>query len=154
MADYKPVIFKVGDEEYGVDITMVRGIENVQSVVRVPNVGRHIKGIINLRGDVIPVFSLRSKFNFPEVDTTESTKHIIVQTDKFLLALEVDKVDEIQNVSEDMIHPVSVIIKSKETSYIKNVINKDNKLVIIIDVDNILTEEEKAEIEEMLENQE
>ncbi len=152
MADYKPVVFKVGEEEYGVDITMVRGIENLQPVVNVPNTGRHIKGIINLRGDVIPVFSLRSKFKLMEVEPTDETKLIIVQTDAFLLALEVDMVDEIQNISPDMIHEAPIIIKGKDTSYVKQVVNANGRLIIIIDVDNILTDEEKTEVEEMLNN--
>lgn len=153
MMEFKPVIFRIGEEEYGVDITVVRGIENMLPIVKVPNAGRHIKGIINLRGDVIPVFSLRSKFHLPEVATTDNTKLIIAQTERFRLALEVDMVDEIQNISEEMVHPAPLIIKGKETNYVDKVININGKLVVIVNAENLLTDDEKKEIEEIL-NQE
>ena len=110
MTEFKPVVFKVGNEYYGVDINLVRGIEKMIQVVSIPNSNPNIKGIINLRGDVIPVYSLREKFNLEPMNESEENQFIIVKVDDMLLALEVDKVDEIQNISEEMIFDVPIII--------------------------------------------
>lgn len=152
MEEFKPIVFQVGEGKYGVDISLVRGIEKLQPIAPIPNAGKHVKGIINLRGDVIPVFSLRSKFSLPEQAPTEETKLIVVQTAEFLLALEVDKVEEIQTVDEAMIYPVPMIIRGKETNYIKEIIGASGNLIVVIDVENVLTEDEKAEITEALNN--
>ncbi|MBQ9701225.1 MAG: chemotaxis protein CheW, partial [Lachnospiraceae bacterium] len=77
MADFKPVVFKLDEELYGLDILRVQGIERDQQVVRVPNTASYIKGIMNLRGNVIPVYSLRKKFNLPDTANTD-IQYIIV----------------------------------------------------------------------------
>ena len=150
MTEFKPVVFKVGNENYGVDINLVRGIEKMIQVVSIPNSNPNIKGIINLRGDVIPVYSLRNKFNLEPLDAAEENQFIIVKVDDILLALEVDKVDEIQNISEDMIFDVPVIITSKETEYAEKIISGNGRIVIIIDIHNLMTDMEMQELTEMV----
>ena len=150
MAEFRPVLFKVGDDSYGVDIALVRGIENLLPIVSVPNSARHVKGIINLRGEIIPVFSMRSKFGLVEVEPTEETKLIIVQNERFQIALEVDMVEEIHAIEAEKIHKAPVIIKNKDTRYVQELVSCQGGLAIIIDVENILTDEEKDEISKMI----
>ena len=154
MANYKPVVFNIGNEKYGVNISEIRGIERMQEIIRVPNAGRHIKGIINLRGDVIPVFSLRSKFGMEEVEPTLETRLLIVQSDNFLLALQVDSVEEIKTVDIEMVHEAPIIIKSKETEYVNKVVSVGEKLIIIIDPINVLSEEERTAVKEIIKDAE
>lgn len=66
MEEMKPVVFKLDNENYGVDINLVQGIEKEQQIVRVPNTVNYIRGIINLRGEIIPVYDLRAKFGLPQ----------------------------------------------------------------------------------------
>ena len=150
MTEFKPVVFKVGNEYYGVDINLVRGIEKMIQVVSIPNSNPNIKGIINLRGDVIPVYSLREKFNLEPMNESEDNQFIIVKVEDMLLALEVDKVDEIQNISEDMIFDVPIIIKSKETEYAEKIISGNRRIVIIIDIHNLMSDMEMQELTEMV----
>ncbi len=150
MANFKPVVFNIGNEKYGVNISEIRGIEKMQEIIRVPNAGRHIKGIINLRGDVIPVFSLRSKFGMEEIEATLATRLIIVQSGDFLLALQVDSVEEIQTVDIDMVHEAPIIIKNKDTEYVDKVVSVNGKLIIVIDVINVLSDIERESIHELL----
>ena len=105
MEEFKPVVFRVGAQKFGVDINIVRGIEKEQDIVDVPNTAEYIKGIINLRGDVIPVYSLKKKFHMPD-DKCDEPQYIIVMIKGSLMALEVDGVEEIHNVEEDMLHQV------------------------------------------------
>lgn len=150
MANFRPVVFNIGSEKYGVYIGDVRGIERMQEISRIPNASRHIKGIINLRGDVIPVFSIRSKFGLEEIEPTPETRLIVVQSGDFLLALEVDSVEEIQNVDVEMVHDAPIIIKNEETEYVKKVVSVNGKLIIVIDPINVLLPSEREAIKDLL----
>ncbi|MBP3337993.1 MAG: chemotaxis protein CheW [Lachnospiraceae bacterium] len=146
MLEYKPVLFKLGNETYGVDIAKVQGIENEQDVIRIPNTASYIKGIMNLRGKIIPVYNLRNKFGMP--DEEGEKQYIIVDTGGVTIALEVDKVDEIFNATD--IHDAPVIVKGGTTAYIDKVVNLGDRIVVTIDVYNLLSTDEKDSIENMV----
>ncbi len=151
MEDFKPVVFKLENELYGLDILRVQGIERDQQVVRVPNTASYIKGIMNLRGDVIPVYSLRRKFNLPDV-VNPDIQYIIVRANDNLLALEVDEVDEIHNVEGENVHIVPSIVNSADTRYFDKVLKTSRGLIITIDIDKLLSDEEIEQIQKMKEN--
>lgn len=132
MTEFKPVVFKVGNEYYGVDINLVRGIEKMIQVVSIPNSNPNIKGIINLRGDVIPVYSLREKFNLEPMNESEDNQFIIVKVEDMLLALEVDKVDEIQNISEDMILMSRLSLNQKKRNMRKRLFRVTDGLLLLL----------------------
>ncbi len=148
MKEYKPVLFKLGNETYGIDIALVQAIENEQDVVRVPNTAAYIKGIINLRGSVIPVYSLRSKFGMPEAEGEK--QYIIVTASGVTVALEVDGVEEIFDATD--IHEAPVIVKGVETAYIDKVVNLGDRIVVTIDVNNLLTPEESQGVKSMVDS--
>ncbi len=151
MADFKPVVFKLDEELYGLDILRVQGIERDQQVVRVPNTASYIKGIMNLRGDVIPVYSLRKKFNLPDTAKTD-IQYIIVSANGNLLALEVDAVDEIHAVEDENVHVVPTIVNSAQTRYFDKVLKTNRGLIITIDIDKLLSDEEIQQIQQMKED--
>lgn len=148
MEDFKPVVIKLDKELYGLDIKKVQGIEKDQQIVRVPNAASYIKGIMNLRGDVIPVYSLRKKFGLPE-NTSGEVQYLIVNTNDTLLALEVDSVDEIHSIEGPNVHQVPSIIAGADTRYFEKVLRTPKGLIITIDVDKLLSEEEIEQIEQM-----
>ena len=150
MRDTKQVLFTIGDEEYGLDITLVSGIENYMNVVGIPNAPNCIKGIINLRGDVIPVYSLRRKFGFKEAKVTEKTKLIITKSKGILLAYEVDEVKEIINIQEKQISDAPSIVRNDATAYIGAVANLEGRIVILLSHDGVITDAEKESIENMV----
>ena len=153
MVEFKPVVFKLDKELYGLDINRVRGIEREQEVVRVPNTASYIKGIMNLRGDVIPVYSLRKKFGMPEA-ATDDIQYIIVYTNGTLVpdeasAFSVDNVDEIHNIDENDVHVVPSIVTNTDTRYFDRVLKTSRGLIITIDIDKLLSDEELSQIEQM-----
>lgn len=152
MEEFKPVVFKVGSQRFGVDISKVQGIEKEQAIVAVPNTADYIKGIINLRGDVIPVYSLKKKFNMEDAAGNEP-QYIIVWIKNSLMALEVDGVEEIHNVETDMLHSVPAIINSGDTSYMQNVVSSGDDLIIIIDIDQLLSASEYEKMDKLVKNQ-
>lgn len=151
MNETKQVIFKLDDEEYGLDIMNVNAIEKYTNIVRIPNASKFIHGIINLRGEVIPVYSLRIKFGLTTKSISEDTKLIVTKSNGMLIAFEVDSVAEILEISADMISEAPSIVKSMDTSYINRVANIDGRMIILLDLGGILSEQEKDHLEKMLE---
>ncbi|GAA4653996.1 chemotaxis protein CheW [Anaerocolumna aminovalerica] len=152
-AQTKQVIFALGDEEYGLDIMIVNAIEKYTDIVRVPNGPECIKGIINLRGDVIPVYSLRKKFGLEEKGIDENTKLVITKSNNIMMAYEVDAVKEIIEIPDENISETPIIVKGKNTSYIKSIANINGRMIILLDHNGILTEKEQENIELLMENQ-
>lgn len=152
MENTKHVIFKLGNEEFGMAILYVKAIEKIMEISPVPNAPSYIEGLINLRGDVIPVYSLRRKFNLPDKVADENTKLIVTKSNGISIAFEVDFVNEIVEISEDKIHDAPKIVKSEQTAYINAVADVDKRLVILLNLDGILSEMEKNALEKLVED--
>lgn len=150
MKEIKQVIFKLGDEEFGLDIMNVNAIEKHTDIVRVPNSSKFIMGIINLRGDVIPVYSLRIKFGLPTREVDENTKLIITKSNGMLIAFEVDSVAEILEINEKDISPAPNIVKNIDNNYIDQVANIKGRMIILLDLNNIITSSEKENLEKLI----
>lgn len=150
MADYvKPVVFRLGNEMYGVDINLVQSIEKDLNVVPVPNSRSYIKGIINMRNEVIPVFSLARKFGRAEESTAESM--IIIHSAGLKLALEVDEVLEINDIDREQIVDMPGILVNQDTLYLDRVANVNRKLIVLLDVTKLLTEDEAENVKQITE---
>lgn len=151
MAEYiRPVVFKLGKQLFGVDIEKVQSIEKQIDVVPVPNSIAYISGIVNLRGDVIPVFSLKKKFSMENADEIcENT--IIIGINDLKIALEVDEVMEIRDFSSDDILEVPSIVKNEETQYLDRVANGEGTLILLLDVNQLLSREEAEGVKKFAE---
>ena len=148
------VIFKLGNESYGVNIESVQGIEKVLPIVRIPNSVPDIQGIINLRGNIIPVLSLRNRFGLPEVPDTDRTEFLITKVDETLLALKVDEVDSIYDLETAQIFETPAIVRTPETAYMDQVILlEDKRLTIELNTNELLSKQEKEAAQKMLEEQ-
>ena len=99
MEENKLIVFNVGEEFYGIDIKKVMGIEKKQEIISVPNTPDCIKGIINLRGDVIPIYSFRTKFNKEELTGDDEGMLIITKTGDITIGFEVDQVAQIMDIT-------------------------------------------------------
>lgn len=151
MEEFKPVVFKLGDRRFGIDISKIQGIEKEQHIVPVPNTEDYIIGIMNLRGDVIPVYSLKKKFNIEAANS--QPQYIITWIKNNTIALEVDGVDEIQAVEESMLHNVPSIIGSGDTGYMDRIVSNGSDLIIIINSDGLLTDEELKRVDNIVKSQ-
>ena len=150
MADYiKPVVFKVGELLYGVDINLVQSIEKQVSVVPVPNATDYIKGIVTLRNEVIPLYSLKRKFKMKDEGYTGCS--IIVNTGDVKLALEVDDVIEIGDINPENIMKMPSIIKNDSTRFMDRVAHIGKDLVVLMDVCQMLSDDEVDNLKKMTE---
>lgn len=144
------IIFKVGNGEYGMDVSQVNAIESLNNVVAVPNAANHILGIINLRGEVLPVYSLRTKFGMEEEPVGAATKIIVTRSNGVAIAFKVDEVKEIAELNDAQLSPFPDMARSAETAYADRVAHLENRLILLINQNALLHEEESAAISEFV----
>lgn len=147
----KQVVFLLGEEKYGLDILDVNAIESYSGVVPVPNAPNYILGILNLRGETIPVFSLRAKFGMAE-QVTESTQLITVRSNGMQVGIKVDAICGIEEFTEKELGEVPAIIRSEKTKYAKSVANKNGEMIILIDANGILNNKEEESLRSVLDD--
>jgi len=146
----RDVIFLVGKEEYGLDVNVVTAIEPMMDIVPVPNAPACVLGLMNLRGEVIPVYSLRKRFELEEVADKEKNKLIVAHYDGKSIAIKVDEVLEMQDFEDSTISPAPVITRSVRTAYVRAVANKQGKLVLLLEPAGLYEGDEEAQMDEVL----
>ncbi len=134
------VVFRLGDEEYGADIIKVTVIERMLNIARVPTTPAYIKGVINLRGDIIPVMDLRARLGLPEKTEDDDTRIIIFDLNKIVFGTVVDSVSEVLQLEESKIESVAGIINDKNLDYINGVAKTDSKLVTLLNLEKLIAE--------------
>lgn len=152
MEKLKLVIFQLGGENYGMDINLVSAIEKVHKIVPIPNSISFVKGVMKLRGGVIPVCSLRSKFALEEIEDTDSTRFLIVKANDMEIALVVDSVDEIHDIESEDSFKTPDIIKNPKTTYVDKIVTLGERLIVVLNANHLLSEEELKNIENIIEN--
>lgn len=138
----KFLTFVLGHEEYGLEILKVREIISVMEITEVPQVPDFIKGVINLRGKVIPVIDLRLKFGMPPIEYNRETCIIVVNVKDLLLGIVVDTVAEVLDISKDDIDPAPTFGGSIKTEFILGIGKIKDKVKILLDIDRVLSIEE------------
>jgi len=154
--DNKFLTFCLGQEEYGVVILKVREIIGIIGITPVPQLPEYVKGVINLRGKIIPVIELRTKFALPSVEYTEATCVIVVEvsedndSDHFQMGVIVDSVSEVLDIDRDDIEPAPRFGSALKTEYILGmgkVSQADReKVIILLDIDKVMTQEDLASL--------
>ncbi|GAB4521002.1 MAG: chemotaxis protein CheW [Anaerolineae bacterium] len=146
--EHQLVIFRLGAERFGVDIAQVQGIERLQPITRVPQAPPFIKGVINLRGQITPIMDLRQRFGFEEAEATKETRLVVVMLRGQRMALLVDAVDGVLRVSADSIEPPSAWVASVDTSCVLGIAKTEQGLIILLDLDRVLSGEEADQLAE------
>ena len=148
----KYLTFKLADEDYGISLLKVREIIGMMPITSVPRTPEFVKGVINLRGKVIPVTDLRLRFGMPESAYTERTCIIVVEirtaTSTVQMGIVVDAVTEVLPVREEEIEPAPEFGASVDTRYILGMANMEGAVKILLDIDRVLTAEEIVALEE------
>jgi len=136
--DFQLVTFKLGDEEFGVDILNVQEIIRMVDITVVPKMPPYMEGVINLRGKVIPVVNLRKRFHKPPAEEDKDTRIVVVTLDGTTVGLLVDSVSEVLRLSEDVVEPPPPAMEGgMESEYIKSVGRLEDRLLILLDLEKI-----------------
>lgn len=142
----KYLTFSLADEEYGLDILKVREIIGVMDITRVPQTPDFVRGVLNLRGRVIPVIDLRSKFGLAPTEYTEQTCIIVVDVGE-LMGVIVDTVQEVHNIPPAEIEEPPRLGASVDTTFILGMGKVHGSVKILLDIDRVLTSEELVQLE-------
>jgi len=134
------IVVRFGEEQYGIDIKYIDNIVRMQQIRRVPKVANYIKGVINLRGEVIPVMSARIKMNLEEDVETKATRIIILKLDQHdCIGILVDEVKEVVNLEEGQIDKISYEAKEDKSNFIYGIGKYDGGLISLLDVNLVIS---------------
>jgi purine-binding chemotaxis protein CheW len=145
----KSIVFELNDEEYALPVDLVGAIERVMPITRIPGVPPFVKGVLNLRGVVTPVIDLRERFSFDRQEETEATRIIIIQHDEKDVGLIVDACYDVIDIPNDTIEPAPETVGTVKIDYINGVAKYDERLLILLNIDEILSTDVLKEFYEM-----
>jgi len=147
----KYLTFTLAEEEYGIGILKIKEIIGMMPITSVPQTPEFVKGVINLRGKVIPVIDLRLRFGMGEIDYTERTCIIVVEIEgqegTVLIGIVVDSVSEVLNIKSDDIEDTPTFGTKLNTDYILGMAKMEGGVKILLDIDRVLSGEEVASLE-------
>lgn len=149
MSEKQYVIFKLGTEEYGVDIMKVKEISEFKESTKVPNAPYFVDGIINLRGEIIPIINLKKRFKVSLGDINSDTRIIVININDRNVGFVVDEASQVLRIKDDEIDAAPEIIAGVERQYITGVGKVGEKIIILLDLEKILTDEEKEKLGDM-----
>lgn len=132
--------FQLGEELYGVDILRVQEIKGYTAVTRIPNTPAHIKGVLNLRGTIVPIVELRTKFGMPTIDYTMFTVIVVVVVREKIMGLVVDAVSDVLNIDKKDIQPAPQFGAKVDVSFLNGIGKSGDKLVALLDMDRLLSD--------------
>ena len=137
------IVIKVGDESYGINISYIENISRMVHITRVPKVQKYLKGVINLRGEVIPVMSLRLKMGLEDDEYTKATRIIILKLEQHgTIGIVVDEVKEVVTLDEEQIEKVSADNNPEHSNFVSSVGKCSDGLISLLDLNAVLTEKE------------
>ncbi|HLP18080.1 MAG TPA: chemotaxis protein CheW [Bacteroidota bacterium] len=142
------VSFNIGEEDFGVDIVKVQEIIRMLNVTQVPNSPSYVDGVINLRGKVIPVIDLRSRIGMPRIAHTKNTRIVVIELVGKTVGFVVDAVSEVLRIPKSVTEPPpQTVMQNMKTDYITSVAKLEDRLLILLDLEKILSDGEKSQLQ-------
>lgn len=140
------VSFKIGAEEFGVDITKVQEINRMVEITKVPQAESYVEGVINLRGKVIPIIDLRKRMGMELKENDKNTRIVVVDIENFVMGMIVDSVSEVLRIPVSTIEPPPDIVTGVNADYIQGVAKLEDRLLIFLDLSKVINLEEVRSI--------
>jgi len=139
--------FTLGNEEYGIDILKVQEIRGYEAVTTIANAPDFIKGVINLRGIIVPIVDMRIKFKLPKVTYDETTVVIILNVANRVVGMVVDGVSDVTTLKADEIKPAPEFGSSLDTKYLQGLGTADQRMIILVDIEKLMSSKDMELIE-------
>jgi len=136
------VTFQLEEETYGINVMQVREVLRYTEIAPVPGAPEYVLGIINLRGNVVTVIDTRSRFGLMEGEVTDNTRIIVIESEKQVIGILVDSVAEVVYLRSSEIDTTPSVGTEESSKFIQGVSNRDGKLLILVDLNKLLTDEE------------
>ena len=128
------VAFRLADEIYGIPIMLVHEIIRSCDITQIPRTADYVRGVVNLRGKIVPVIDLRKRLGLPDVEQTNSTRIVVVEVDENVVGMIVDAVTEVFRIPESQIEPPVELVADVENDLIRGVGKKEDQLIILLDI--------------------
>ena len=151
MEELKFVIFRIGEQKYGMNLKYIKGIEQNYQVIVVPNTTEAIEGIMNLRGEVIPVYSLRKRFGLTGRIDDSKKSMLVTMSSGCILAYEVDEVVTIEEMKEENVSDMPAVATNEENAFMEKILNINGDIVITINTDKVLSDATRKAVKQMIE---
>lgn len=145
----KFLTFELGNEEYGIEIANVTEIIGIQAITEVPELPAYVKGIINLRGKIIPVMDVRLRFKKEEKEYDDRTCIIVIDIKGLSVGLIIDSVSEVLTISEENIVPPPEISNATHSKYIKGIGKVENDVKLLLDCEKLLSDDEFSSLSDI-----
>lgn len=140
------VTFRLENETYGVNVMQVQEVLRYSEIAPVPGAPSYVLGIINLRGNVVTVIDTRSRFGLMPDEVTDSTRVVIIESNKQVIGILVDSVAEVVYMKTSEIEPAPSVGTDESAKFIRGVCNRENELLILVDLDKLLGDDEWDEL--------
>jgi purine-binding chemotaxis protein CheW len=147
--EIKVIVFALADEEYGVEVEKVKTIERMMPMTRVPKTYDFVKGVINLRGVVVPVIDLRGRFGLPEGEYTDNSRIVIIAVNEMEVGLIVDAANDVIDVDSDLIQDPPEIVGGVRAKYLQGVAKIGERLLVLLNLNEVLNKGEIIKLEEL-----
>lgn len=148
--EVKVIVFALGNEEYGIEVDKVRTIERLSPITRVPKTATFIKGVINLRGVVVPVIDLRGRFNLTETAPTENSRIIVVAVGEIEVGFIVDSANDVIDIDTDTIELPPEIVGGIKAKYLRGIAKMgEGRLLIMLNLSEVLNKNEIVQLEQL-----
>ena len=141
------VTFRLAGETYGINVMQVQEVLRYSEIAPVPGAPPYVLGIINLRGNVVTVIDTRHRFGLPAGEVNDNTRIVIIEADKHVVGILVDSVAEVVYLRQSEIETAPNVGNDDSAKFIQGVCHKNNELLILIELDKLLTDEEWADID-------
>jgi purine-binding chemotaxis protein CheW len=141
--------FTLGEEEYGIDIQKVQELRGYDTVTRIANAPEHIKGVVNLRGIIVPIIDMRIKFNLGTPTYDQFTVVIILNIASRVMGMVVDSVSDVITLSPEQVRPAPEMGSVLDTDYLIGLGTLDERMLILVDIDKLMSSAEMGLIEKL-----
>ncbi|MGX1981365.1 purine-binding chemotaxis protein CheW [Thermolongibacillus altinsuensis] len=147
----KCVVIKLHNEQFGIDIHQVRSIERLKSITAIPQTPHYVKGIVNLRGNVIPVIDLCKRLSMKSSSYTDQTRLVVVTVKETDVGLIVDAANEVMDINGEQIQPTPTITQDKKIDFLYGIAKLENQILILLDVEKLLSNDDVIHLEQLKE---
>ncbi|MEW6129847.1 MAG: chemotaxis protein CheW [Acidobacteriota bacterium] len=144
------IVFKVGQEEFALDILLTKEILVMGNITPVPETEDYVEGVMNLRGNLVPVLDFRKRLRARKIEQHNNVRIIIARLENKLVGLIVDDASEVIKVTDDLLEPAPDIISEMGVEYVSGIVNLNNRFITLVDLRKALTEEIFTELDEVM----
>ncbi|ASS65696.1 MULTISPECIES: chemotaxis protein CheW [unclassified Paenibacillus] len=148
--ELKVIVFALGEEEYGIEVDKVKTVERLMPVTRVPKTPAFVKGVVNLRGVVVPVIDLRGRFGLEETESTDQTRIIIVRSGELEVGFIVDRANDVTDINTDDIDLPPAVVGGIQAKYLRGIAKTpQGRLLVMLNLSEVLNKNEIVQLEQM-----